>query len=128
MVPVTLQVPAAFKTYVRTHPDFFAAVGSTSSDATAEGTYETVPTMLVIGQSDLPFLVNANNDPMDCDLWSVERLQNWFGYLAKANDLKVSAASRDNADVVDESGRTFLYTWNNKQEDPDGSVRSDSAP
>ena len=74
--------------------------------------------MLVIGQSDLPFLVNANNDPMDCDLWSVERLQNWFGYLAKANDLKVSAASRDNADVVDESGRTFLYTWNNKQEIP----------
>ena len=106
------------QTYVRTHPDFFAAVGSTSFDATAEGTYETVPTMLVIGQSDLPFLVNANNDPMDCDLWSVERLQNWFGYLAKANDLKVSAASRDNADVVDESGRTFLYTWNNKQEIP----------
>ncbi len=101
--------------FTHSHPDFFAAVASTSFDTTLAGDYEQIPTMLVIGQSDLPFLVDAANDPLDCDLFTVGRLQNWFAYLAEANDLKVASATKDNADVADETGRTLMYTWNNRQ-------------
>lgn len=89
--------------FTHSHPDFFAAVASTSFDTTLAGDYEQIPTMLVIGQSDLPFLVDATNDPLDCDLFTVGRLQNWFAYLAEANDLKVASATKDNADVADET-------------------------
>ena len=76
----------------------------------------------------MPFLVDATNDPLDCDLFTVGRLQNWFAYLAEANDLKVASATKDNADVADETGRTLMYTWNNKQGIPMRSLRPDPAP
>lgn len=98
--------------FVHTHPDFFAAVGSTSFGSRAEGgEYVAVPTMLVNGQSDLPFLMP--------DLWGSDSLKSWFGYLAEANNLKVAEATKDNADAkVEGTARTYTYTWNNKQDIP----------
>ncbi len=99
------------QTFVRTHPEFFAAVGSTSFGSTEEGSGEPVPTMLVTGQSDLPFLMS--------DLWTSEQLQQWFQYLAQANGLTVTEATPDNASSkVEGSARTWMYTWNNKQDIP----------
>ena len=97
--------------FTRTHPEFFAAVASTSFASTTEGSYEAVPTMLVIGQSDLPFLMD--------DLWTSDQLKTWFEYLAKSNDLKVTEATPDNADSkVEGEARTWTYTWNNEQDIP----------
>ncbi len=101
------------QTFVHTHPEFFAGVGSTSFGArNANGVGEAVPTMLICGQSDLPQLMN--------NLWDNASLQtNWFGYLAKVNNLKVDTATTDNCDAkVEGTARTYLYTWNNKQEFP----------
>lgn len=98
--------------FVHNHPEFFAAVGSTSfGSAVSDGTGEAVPTMLVTGQSDLPFLMD--------DLWTSSSLKTWFSYLAAANNLKVDEATADNADIrIEGEARTWLYTWNNEQDIP----------
>ena len=99
------------QTFTRTHPEFFAAVASTSFASQTEGNYEAVPTMLVTGQSDLPFLMD--------DLWTADQLKEWFSYLAQANVLKVAEATRGNADEKEEgTARTWTYTWNNVDEIP----------
>ncbi|MDD6211940.1 MAG: hypothetical protein PUB22_02150, partial [Clostridiales bacterium] len=103
---------AQVQTFAQTHPEFFAAVASTSFGSNnTTGKYEAIPAMLVIGQSDLPFLMD--------DLWTSARLKNWFTYLAKADNLKVTEAAPENADAkIEGSARTYMYTWNNKQEIP----------
>lgn len=100
------------QTFVHSHPDFFAAVGSTSfGSGNGTSTYQPVPTMLVTGQSDLPFLMS--------NLWTSDNLKSWFNYLAEANGLKVTEATQENADVkVEGTARTWTYTWNNTQEIP----------
>lgn len=100
------------QTFVHSHPDFFAAVGSTSfGNGTSTSAYEPVPTMLLTGQSDLPFLMS--------NLWTSDSLKSWFSYLAEANGLKVTSATADNADAKAEgTARTWTYTWNNSQEIP----------
>ncbi len=98
--------------FIHTHPEFFAAVGSTSfGSRTNDGAGVAVPAMLVTGQSDLPFLMK--------DLWTSDSLKSWFGYLAEADNLKVAEATADNADAkVEGEARTWTYTWNNEQDIP----------
>ncbi|MEA4934676.1 MAG: hypothetical protein VB071_14000, partial [Lawsonibacter sp.] len=103
------------QTFVQSHPDFFAAVGSTSFGSSGgTSTYQPVPTMLLTGQSDLPFLMN--------NLWTSDSLKSWFNYLAEANGLKVTEATSTNSDTKNEpttkGNRTWTYTWNNSQDIP----------
>jgi hypothetical protein len=102
---------AQVQTYVHTRPDFFAAVASTSfGSQTEEGNHDMVPAYLAVGQSDLPFLMK--------DLWTSDSLKAWFGYLAIADDLKVTEAAPGNADKAQTEGRYMTYTWNNRQDIP----------
>ena len=103
---------ATVQNFIHTHPEFFAAVASTSFCSRVEGgEYEAVPDMLIDGQADLPFLMD--------NLWTSDMLKTWFGYMAEANDLKVTEATTDNCDAkVEGEARTWTYTWNNKQEIP----------
>ncbi|MDD6213421.1 MAG: PHB depolymerase family esterase, partial [Clostridiales bacterium] len=103
---------ATVQTFVHTHPEYFAAVASTSfGSRSSDGKFEAVPAMLLCGQSDLPFLMD--------DLWTSAQLKSWFQYLAIANNLKVSEATTENCDSkVEGSARTWTYTWNNRDEIP----------
>ena len=100
----------------RVNPDFFAAMGSTSgvtyavddltfgTDASSD---KPIPTMLLIGQSDLPGLMP--------DL-SSEALTKWGNYFLNANGLdETIGAKADNfgADSYSFLGKRHdVYTWN----------------
>ena len=102
---------AQVQTFVHTHPEFFAAVASTSFGSQKnDGKYDAVPVYLAVGQADLPFLMK--------DLWTSASLKSWFSYLAAADDLKVSEATPENADFSSTEGRYKDYVWNNKQDIP----------
>lgn len=99
---------AQVQTFAHTHPEFFAAVASTSfGSQTNDGKYEIMPAYLAVGQSDLPFLMK--------DLWTSTSLKSWFSYLAAVDDLKVKEATPDNADFSSTEGRYKDYVWNNRQ-------------
>ena len=94
--------------FARTHPEFFAAVGSTSFQGSGNGVNKEIPVMLMTGQADIQGLMS--------NLWTSNTLKSWFTYLAGANKLKVSEASIDNADVKNEGQtRMWTYVWNNEK-------------
>ena len=70
---------SATQTFVRQHPEFYAAAASTSFAVASEGVGEYIPTYLQTGQSDLGNLLP--------DLWGSATLQGWIEYLFKANGL-----------------------------------------
>jgi poly(3-hydroxybutyrate) depolymerase len=99
---------AQVQTFAHTHPEFFAAVASTSFGSQSnKGKYEAIPAYLAVGQSDLPFLMK--------DLWTSASLKSWFSYLAAVDDLKVTEATPENADFSSTEGRYKDYVWNNRQ-------------
>ena len=95
---------SATQTFVRQHPEFYAAAASTSFAVASEGVGEYIPTYLQTGQSDLGNLLP--------DLWGSATLQGWIEYLFKANGLDTDINSWTSAV---EDGRYHVYTWENHQ-------------
>ena len=99
----------------RVKPDFFAAVGSTSgvtyavnniTFGTDPSSDKPIPTMMFIGQSDLPGLMPDLSSPA---------LTTWANYFLKVNGMnKTVSAKADNygADYVFSEGRHDIYSWN----------------
>ena len=101
----------------RVNPDFFAAVASTSGNTFAvdDLTFGTdassdkpIPTMMLIGQSDLPGLMP--------DL-SSEALTKWANYFLKVNGLNKTVGAKSNNFGADSynflSNRHDVYSWEN---------------
>ncbi len=98
--------------FVRTNPEFFAAVASTSGlcglepgAALPDGVGKPIPAFLIAGQSDLPNLLP--------DLWHSDVTIDWIEYLFQVNgmaDAKIGSAD-DEHELV--SSRTNVYTWKN---------------
>ena len=102
----------------RVNPDFFAAVASTSGNTfavndlnfgTDASSDKPIPTMMLIGQSDLPGLMP--------DL-SSEALTKWANYFMKVNGLDKTVTSKDanfGANTYSfENRRHDVYRWSNK--------------
>lgn len=96
----------------RTHPEFFAAVAATSGVKDmgfGEDAGKSIPVMLLVGQSDLEFLLP--------DLWNSETLTDWANYFLGVNGIKGNTKNGSDYELtkINNLNRVNMYTWENDQ-------------
>jgi pimeloyl-ACP methyl ester carboxylesterase len=105
------QGSATTQVMAKTHPEFFAAVATTSgapsvaASSTDVYTNKPIPDCMINGQGDM--------SDMTPDMFSATSLQDWANYLLTANSLDKTYASYDKHEFV--ISRDDIYSWDNAQ-------------
>ncbi|MDD6211823.1 MAG: PHB depolymerase family esterase, partial [Clostridiales bacterium] len=88
------------------HPEFYAAVGTTSGiGGDGTGVNKVIPAMMISGEFDMPDMIPSLFEGQ-------AKFQNWAKYLIHANGC---LGDLEGGYAEEEWGRTSIYSWSNEQ-------------